>query len=333
MDGAPYVFAIRSSFVPDVRLATCHPPNACQTEDNVRQSSRGEMRVFVAGATGVIGRAIVPRLITAGHDVIGMSNDAARNDLLRTLGAKPLVLDVFDRSELTAAFRRERPNAVIDELTSLGKADYTANNRIREEGTRNLVDAATAAGVESFVAQSYCLYAPGPGLAAEDAPLDMASDAFSGSIEGIIALERTVDELTRSVILRYGTLYGPGTWYAPGAAIPDQLVRGEFVATDDVTSFVHVDDAAQAAVLALEWPKGTFNIVDDEPAPVSEWAAVLAALVGAPPPRTTAASAPRRGVSNAKARREVGWRPIHPSWRDELRKEFAGASEATRRTA
>ncbi|HEY2162492.1 MAG TPA: NAD(P)-dependent oxidoreductase [Gemmatimonadaceae bacterium] len=293
------------------------------------------MRVFVAGASGVIGRALVPRLAKAGHEVIGMSNDQSTSGLLRTLGAAPVVVDVFDRTELTTVVRREKPDAVIDELTSLGKGDYAATVRVREEGTRNLVDAATAAGVERFVAQSYCLYAPGSGLAGEDDPLDVSSDAYAGSIAGIIALERTVNAVAKGVILRYGTLYGPGTWYAPGGQVAGQLGRGEFVATDDVTSFIHVDDAAQAAVLALDWPKGTFNIVDDDPAPASVWAPFLATLVGAPPPRTTTSTPTtrRRGVSNAKARGEVAWRPIHPSWRDAFAHDFAAADDVQRRSA
>lgn len=293
------------------------------------------MRVFVAGASGVIGRALVPRLVTAGHEVIGMSNEQSTSGLLRALGARPMVVDVFDRTELTMAVQREKPDAVIDELTSLGKGDYAATNRIREEGTRNLVDAATAAGVDRFVAQSYCFYAPGTGLASEEDALDLSSGAFGGSIAGIAALERTVNEVPNGVILRYGTLYGPETWYAPGGAIAGQLLRGEFVATDDVTSFVHVDDAAEAAVLALDWPKGTFNIVDDEPAPATEWAPWLATMIGAPPPRTTtsASTTRRRGVSNAKARREVAWRPIHPSWRDAFAHDFAAAADVRRRSA
>lgn len=286
------------------------------------------MRVFVAGATGVIGRELVPRLVTAGHEVIGMSNDESRNGLLRSLGANPVVVDVFDRTALIAAFQREKPNAVIDELTSLGKANYAANNRMRDEGTRNLVDAAKAAGVERFIAQSYCLYAPGSGLATENDPLDLSSGAFQGSIEGIVALERIVNEMPTGIILRYGSMYGPGTWYAPGGSIAGQLLHGDFVASNDITSFVHVEDAAQAAVLALHWPKGTFNIVDDEPVPETVWASVLASLVGAPPPPTKTSATPRRGVSNAKARRDVGWHPIHPSWRVELKNEYAIASPA-----
>lgn len=281
------------------------------------------MRVFVAGATGVIGRTLVPRLLEGGHDIIGMAKDAAQGERLRTLGARAVVVDVFDRAGLITAVASEKPHAVIDELTSLGKADYASNNRIREEGTRNLVDAATAAGVDRFVAQSYCFYAPGPGLATEDDPLDLTSGAYEGSIAGVTALERIAGEMPKSVILRYGSLYGPGTWYAPGGPIAGQMLSREFTATDDVTSFVHVDDAAGAAALALEWPPGTYNIVDDEPAPETEWAAVLASLVGAPAPRVTSTPAAkrRRGVSNAKAR-GLGWRPIHPNWREELTSEY-----------
>lgn len=283
------------------------------------------MKVFVAGATGVIGRSLVPRLIEAGHEVIGMSNDQSRNDSVRALGAKPVVVDVFDRAGLVNALQQERPDAVIDQLTSLGKADYTANNRLRKEGTRNLVDAATSAGVDRFVAQSYCLYAPSDALVTEEDPLDLSSGAYQRSVEGVVGLEKIVNELAHGVILRYGSLYGPGTWYAPGGPIPEKIARGEFVATDDITSFVHVDDAAQSAVLALDWPKGTFNIVDDDPVPMSEWAAFLATLIGAPSPGTTSTPREKRipAVSNEKARRDVGWRPIHASWRDVFKKDFA----------
>lgn len=292
------------------------------------------MKIFVAGATGVIGRALVPRLIKAGHEVVGMSNDESRSELLRTLGAKPVVVDVFDRDALTAAVQGERPDALIHQLTSLGKGDYTANNRLRKIGTRNLIDAAVAAGIDRVVAQSYCLYAPAEGLAKEDDSLDLSSGAFDGSVEGILAVEQTVGEVANGVILRYGALYGPGTAYAPDGAVTDQFRRGVFVATDDVTSFVHVDDAAQAAVLALEWPRGPVNIVDDEPAPVSVWGPVFAAAVGARPPQVKLVDPAKRlrGVSNAKARRERAWQPIHPSWREVFR-ELATEGSQVRRSA
>ena len=290
------------------------------------------MKVFVAGATGVIGRAIVPRLIKAGHDVVGMSNDVSRSGLLRALGAQPVVVDVFDRVALTAALQREHPDALIHELTSLGKGDYDANNRVRKLGTRNLIDAAVTAGVERVVAQSYCVYAPGEGLASEDDPLDLSSGAYGGSVEGILALEHAVSEVASGVILRYGTLYGPGTAFASDGSVADQFRRGLFVASDDVTSFVHVEDAAEAAVLALAWPKGPLNIVDDEPAPATVWGPVFAAAIGARPPQVQLATPAtrQRGVSNAKARRELAWQPIHPSWREDFRGLAAEGSEVRR---
>lgn len=293
------------------------------------------MKIFVAGATGVIGRSLVTRLVKAGHDVVGMTNDPGKRAWLRSVAVKPVVVNVFDRAALAAAVHREHPAAVIDELTSLHSGDYSANNHLRDEGTRNLVDAAKASGVERFVAQSYALYAPGEGLATENDRLDLSDTWYTGSITGIVALEKKVNEMPKGVLLRYGTLYGPGTWYGPAGPIAGKLLHGEFLATDDVTSFVHVEDAAQAALLALTWPKGTYNIVDDEPATATSWAPALAALVGGPAPRTiTRPQAERqRGVSNAKARRELAWQPIYPSWRDGFKSSFGAATELQRRSA
>lgn len=293
------------------------------------------MKVFVAGATGVIGRSLVTRLVKAGHDVIGMTNDPGERAWLRSVAVKPIVVDVFDRAALAAAVLREHPSAVIDQLTSLHSGDYAANNHLREEGTRNLVDAAKASGVERFVAQSYSLYAPGEGLATEADALDLSDTWSSGSITGIVALEKKVNEMPKGVLLRYGTLYGPGTWYGPGGPIAAKLLHGDFLATDDVTSFVHVEDAAQAALLALAWPKGTFNIVDDEPATATVWAPAVAASIGGPAPRTMTRplGERQRGVSNAKARRELAWQPIYPSWRDGFKNAFSAAGELQRRSA
>ncbi len=275
------------------------------------------MKIFVAGATGVLGRMLVPLLVKAGHEVVGMTRDPAKQESVRRLGAWPVVVDVFDREALAETLQSERPDAVVHQLTSLNAADYAGNNRIRIEGTRNLVDAARAAGVERIVAQSYCLYAPGEGPAHEDDPLDTRSGAFARSIEGVLALEKAVSEVPEGVILRYGTLYGPGTWFDRYGPITERIRRGEFAATDDVTSFVHVEDAARAALLALSWPRGRVNIVDDEPAPGVEWVPVLAGFLEAPaPPIHTGTGSRQRGVSNDKARHELGWQPVYPSWRE-----------------
>ena len=284
------------------------------------------MKVFVAGAAGVIGRVLVPRLVRAGHDVAGMIRAAGKGEWLRSQGARPIVADVFDRQGLTAALRAERFDAIIDQLTSLGAGDYAANIRIRTEGTGNLLDAAAAAGIRRVVAQSFCMYASGDGVAQEGDALDLESGIYGGSIRGIVAMEDAVNGFG-GVILRYGMLYGPGTWFARDGLIADQMRRGEFVATDDIASFLHIEDAAQAAVLALEWPAGTVNIVDDEPAPATEWAPVFADALGVAAPKVKAGGGSvERGVSNAKAKREFGWQPIHPSWREGFRRVLRSAT-------
>ena len=275
------------------------------------------MKIFLAGASGVIGRNLIPRLAGAGHEVVGMTGDAARSGLVRSLGARPVIVDVFDRDGLQAAVRVASPDAVIDQLTSLHRGDYAATNRIRIEGTRNLIDAAKRAGTATMVAQSYCIYAPGPGLADESDPLDVNSPVFGAAATALGALEDMVSGMPRGVLLRYGTLYGPGTGYAKDGPIAAQVRRGELPANQDVTSFLHVDDAAQAAVQALGWAAGTLNVVDDEPAAATDWLPAYAAAIGAPPPlHKPGTGAGLRGAANLKARKEFGWEPLHPSWRD-----------------
>ena len=239
------------------------------------------MKIFLAGASGVIGRSLVLWLTGAGHDVTGMTGDSAATGFVRSLGARPVVVDVFDRDRLAEVIRAAHPDAVIDQLTSLRHGDYLATNRLRTEGTRNLVDAALSAGVQTVVAQSYSLYGPGPGLADETDPLDVNSPAFGAAAKALVALEAIVSEAPHGVLLRYGTLYGPGTGYANDGAIAAQVRRGELPTTDDVTSFLHVEDSAGATVQALEWPAGPVNIVDDEPAAGTDWLPVYAAAIGA----------------------------------------------------
>lgn len=282
------------------------------------------MKIFLAGATGVIGRALVPRLVKEGHEVAGMTNDASKGEMLRALGARPVVVDVFNREALFAAVKDARPDALIHELTSLRMGDYAVNNRIRIEGTRNLVDAAQAAGVRRIVAQSYCFYAPKEGLARESDPLDLESGAYGESIAGILAVEQMVGEVPEGVILRYGTLYGPGTWFARDGFVADQIRNGKPGPIGDVISFLHVEDAARAALLALAWPKGVVNIVDDEPTRAVDWVPVFAAAIGAPTPPIKATGDVHPGVSNAKARRELGWEPLYPSWREGFKTALAG---------
>ncbi len=278
------------------------------------------MKIFLAGASGVIGRSLVPRLVGAGHEVTGMTGDAAKADLVRALGARPVVADVFDRDRLAGMIRAETPDAVIDQLTSLRSGDYSATNRLRTEGTRNLIDASLAAGTQTVIAQSYCVYAPGTWLADESGSLDVNSPVFGAAAEALMALEAIVSEVPHGVLLRYGNLYGPGTGYASDGAIAAQVRRGELPADADVTSFLHVEDAAEATVQALGWPAGPVNIVDDDPAPATDWLPVYATAIGADaPPEKPGASSGLRGATNSRARKDYGWQPIYRSWRDGFR--------------
>lgn len=277
------------------------------------------MRIFLAGASGVVGRPLTSMLTAAGHEVFGTTRDPRKADRLRALGARPVVVDAFDRDALAAAVRDARPDAVIHQMTDLSMLDFATTARLRTVGTRNLVDAARAADVRRMVTQSFGpAYVPGEGLATEETPLYLdAPEPWRATVEAIATLEATVKMLPESVILRYGLFYGPGTRLGADGAWAGQVRRGEMSANQNVTSFVHVDDAARAAMLALDWPAGIYNIVDDEPAPMREWLPRYAAEVGGPPPRILDGIDPgiSRGVSNAKARQRLGWTPLHPTWR------------------
>ena len=297
------------------------------------------MRVFLAGATGVIGTPLVPQLVNAGHHVTAMTRSVLRAAQLEAAGAHPVVCDVYDAGGVRAAIADAAPEAVLHQLTSLPpRLDwgdptlFDANNRIRIEGTRILVDAALAAGARRFVAQSVAfVYAPtGDWVKAEDAPLFTAAPAPLGAaIAAVVELERLVTGAAglEGVVLRYGTLYGPGTYYdRRGSAAADvraarvPLVEG----ATGMYSWLHVEDAASAAVAALErGAPGIYNVVDDEPAAQPEWLPVLAQALGADPPPAAETRPPPdapdmslRGASNAKAKRELGWGPRYASWRE-----------------
>lgn len=282
------------------------------------------MRVFVAGATGAVGRLLVPLLLKAGHEVTGTSRSQAGAEQLRCRGAAAVQVDAFDADGLRRAVAEAAPDAVIHQLTDLADADGAANGRLRRGGTRHLVDAAKAAGAGRIVAQSISWsYAPGDGPADESVPLDDgAAQPRARMVAAIRTLEETAAEMETAVLLRYGILYGPGTWYAPGGAVaaalagdPAARFLGSREANDAVSSFLHVADAAQAAVAALAWPGGPVNVVDDEPAQAREWLPVLAKALGVPAPTPTAGRQGwERGAVNTLARAR-GWRPEQTTWR------------------
>jgi 2-alkyl-3-oxoalkanoate reductase len=306
------------------------------------------MKVFVAGASGAIGRPLVPGLVAAGHEVTGMTRREERVEAIRAAGARGVVCDVFDAAALRDAVTAAAPEVVVHALTAIPKridwkADpLAATNRVRTEGTRNLLTAARAAGARRFVAESVAfLYAQvGDWVKDEEAPLFRgAPGAFGTAVEALLDLERQVgaaDGLD-GVVIRYGWFYGPGTGYAADGEQAEEVRKRRLPIVgkgDGTFSFIHVEDAAGATVAAVDSEAtGTFNVVDDEPAPMREWVPAYAEALGAKPPRRVpvwlaklladralvANAIGLRGASNAKAKRELGWQPHYASWRQGFR--------------
>jgi nucleoside-diphosphate-sugar epimerase len=299
------------------------------------------MRVFLAGATGAIGRRLIPRLVDAGHEVTATTRVAAKAEELRQLGAEPAIADGLDREAMRRTVNDAQPDAIIHQMTALaGKPDmrrfdrwFAMTNRLRTEGMDNLLAAAEAAGVQRFVAQSYTGWnnprSGGPVTVESDGldpdPLPMQRQ----SLAAIQELERAVQAAPLDgVVLRYGNLYGPGA----SDSLVELVRKRRLPILGDgagIWSWTHIDDAASAAVVALERGSDIYNVTDDEPAPVAEWLPYLAEVLGAKPPmripkwfgRIAAGSVvvrwmtEARGASNQKAKQELGWQPAWPSWR------------------
>jgi nucleoside-diphosphate-sugar epimerase len=308
------------------------------------------VKVFVAGASGAMGRPLVRQLLAAGHEVTGMTRREERAAAIREAGASAVVCDAFDPVALESALREAAPEVVVHQLTSLPpRLDYkakddplAATNRVRGEGTRNLLAASKAAGVRRLVAESVAfLYAPeGEWVKDERAPLFHGAPApFGGAVEALADLERqvTAAEGIEGVVLRYGWLYGPGTYFDRDGSQTEEALKRRVPIVGKGTgtfSFIQVEDAAAATVAAVErGAPGVYNVVDDEPAPMRDWVPVFADAVGAKRPRRVpvwlarliAGSAAAetatqlRGASNAKAKRELGWQPSCSSWRQGFR--------------
>jgi nucleoside-diphosphate-sugar epimerase len=304
------------------------------------------MRVFVAGATGLIGRRAVRLMLDAGHEVSAIARSEESAEELRSDGAGVALADVFDAEQLRGTMALAEPEVVMHQLTSLpdrlDAADaaerFAQHGRVRIEGTRLLVEAAAAVGAARVVAQSIAFaYAPeGDWVKDESAPLFLDAPAPWGASVGAVAeLERQVLEARGmdGVVLRYGALYGPGTWY--DGTIADAVRAGTMPLIGDgaaMQSFLHVDDAASAALAALDSPPGKYNVVDDDPVRACDWLPLFARSLDAPePPRISVEEGlesagwtavhrmtEQRGASNAMARERLGWAPSRPSWRAEL---------------
>ena len=314
------------------------------------------MRVFVAGASGILGRRLVPQLIDAGHDVVGTHTTPARADLVRALGAKPVQLDLLDRQAVRRAVLECEPEAIVHEATALAGAKFgrsldrafAGTNALRTQGTDALLAAAWEVGVHRFVAQCFAPYRyarEGGPVKTEDDPLDPTPPPNTQETYAAMAhLDEAVTGFG-GIALRYGGFYG-----APDDGWGDLVRRRKFPIVgrgDGVMSWIHLDDAAAATVLALDHEgPAIYNIVDDDPAPVREWLPALAHAVGAKPPRHFPAWAARlaageaavvmgtevRGASNARAKRELGWTLRYPSWRQGFPAAYS-ALDATRGAA
>jgi nucleoside-diphosphate-sugar epimerase len=313
------------------------------------------MRVFVAGASGAIGTRLVPQLIDRGHEVIGTSRSPANAERVRALGAKPVVLDLLDPRAVREAVLEADPDAIVHQATALTDVNFSRNldrsfaetNRLRTEGTDALLAAGREAGVRRFVAQSFASlrYArEGGPVKTEDDPLDPSQ--VRGMRETDAAMRHVDQAVTQAggIVLRYGVFYG-----APNDGLIEPVSKRQFPIVGDgggVSSFVHLDDAAAATVLALEHDgPAIYNVVDDEPAPVRDWLPVLANALGAKPPRRFPVWLARlfaggagvmmgrdaRGASNAKAKRELGWDPRYPSWRQGFVAAYASITAADER--
>jgi nucleoside-diphosphate-sugar epimerase len=315
------------------------------------------MRVFIAGASGAIGSRLVPQLIERGHAVIGTYRSPGRAETLRALGATPVALDLLDTRAVRTAVLESDADAIVHQATALAAArfgrsldrTFAQTNRLRTDGTDALLAAAREAGVGRFVAQSFASYRyarEGGQVKTEDAPLDPTPPPNTGETNAAMTyLDRAVTD-AGGIALRYGGFYG-----AAGDGLIEPVRKRQFPIVGDgggVMSFIHLDDAATATVLALEHDgPAIYNIVDDEPAPVREWLPVLADALGAKPPRrfpawlarlvageaAVAMGTEARGASNAKAKRELGWTLRYPSWRTGFAAAYASITAPEVRTS
>jgi nucleoside-diphosphate-sugar epimerase len=312
------------------------------------------MKIFIAGATGVLGRALVPQLVAGGHEVVGMTRSASKQNLLSALGARPVVADALDAEAVARAVESAQPEVIVHQLTALsGKLSArdmrhpdrssmaTTTNRLRTEATDHLLAAGRAVGARRFVAQSFGAFRwarAGGSVLTEADPVDPNPPAgLRVALVGILHVERVVPRIEwgEGLVLRYGGFYGPGTAIseAPDGPMVAPIRKRRFPIIGDgggVWSHVHIDDAAAATVAAVDRGQpGVYNIADDEPAPVREWLPALASALNAKPPRriprwvgrlaagetATLMMTEARGASNEKAKRDLGWKLRYASWR------------------
>jgi nucleoside-diphosphate-sugar epimerase len=310
------------------------------------------VRVFVAGASGVIGRSLVPKLVAAGHEVTGTTRKGSGAEQIRAAGGDAAICEALDAAAVEDAVIEANPETIVSELTCLPEdydlrtIDYEPTNRLRVEGGRNLISAGRKVGARRYISQSVAfVYEPeGDWVKDEEAPTYVNPPGrFAPGLVATLTSEREAiaAEGMEGLVLRYGQFYGPDTYFDRGGSIAKQVRKRRFPVVgkgDGVFSFVHVDDAADATVAALErGAAGIYNVADDDPAPIRDWLPVYAEALGAKRPlrvpvllarlvggkAAAEMSTTLRGASNAKAKRDLDWQPAHPSWRQGFREALA----------
>ncbi len=261
---------------------------------------------------------LIQALIEKGHIVGGLTTSNNKVELLQSLGAVAYVGNVLKKEQIQKTLQDFQPDIVIHQVTALSNGSVLDNAKVRAIGTRHLIDVVKEMDIKRMIAQSIAwAYEPGETIATEEDSLHIeAIDKRKITIDGIVALENAVQELLNSIILRYGSLYGPETWYDKTGMIGKQCIYGDMTVNDSILSFIHVKDAVHATVQAINWTDGIYNIVDDEPVKSAVWGSYYAKQLHAPNPNYIHGGMPwERGASNQKAKKE-GWELLYPSWRD-----------------
>lgn len=275
-------------------------------------------KIFVTGATGLIGTKLTKRLIEEGYEVAGLTTSEKGKEKLDNAGVKAYIGNILEYDTIEKSIGDFKPDIIMNEITDLKQVDMSANTKVRIEGTRNLVEAAIKHDVSHIQSQSIAfVYEAGDTLATEETSLDYdASGDRKITVDGVEGLEKESARLNKHVILRYGLLYGPGTWYGKDGMIYNQFINGEVTMTDGVQSFIHIDDAVETAIQALNFESGIYNVADDEPVKGDDWAKWYANELNVTPTLNIEPAAPfERGVTNKKFK-DQGGKLIYTTWKD-----------------
>lgn len=275
-------------------------------------------KIFVTGATGLIGTKLTKRLIEEGYEVAGLTTSEKGKEKLDNAGVKAYIGNILEYDTIEKSIGDFKPDIIMNEITDLKQVDMSANTKVRIEGTRNLVEAAIKHDVPHIQSQSIAfVYEAGDTLATEETSLDYdASGDRKIIVDGVEGLEKESARLNKHVILRYGLLYGPGTWYGKDGMIYNQFINGEVTMTDGVQSFIHIDDAVETAIQALNFESGIYNVADDEPVKGDDWAKWYANELNVTPTLNIEPAAPfERGVTNKKFK-DQGGKLIYTTWKD-----------------